>query len=100
MTTWTIKEMERNLSDGGVIRVHWNAAKEEGEYSTDTWGNVIFTPNPSASDFIAYEDLTQDTVLQWVWAHEDVNKSDIEDMVDAQLNAEKAAPTQAFGVPW
>ena len=63
MTTWTISTLERELSDGGVVVAHWRATASEtvGEgdeavtYSASSYGTVGFTPDPSASGFIAYD---------------------------------------------
>ena len=99
--TWEIKTMERNVSDGGVIVAHWRVIDSEtvgdNTYTARTFGSSNFTPDPSASDFVAYGDLTESTVIGWV--HADVDKNEIEASLTAQI-AEQKTPTTSTGVPW
>ena len=101
MATWTISTLERNTADGGVIVAHWRVTEEdtvgENTYSASSYGTCGFTPDPSASDYIAYADLTEADVLGWVWAEVD------QDAIEAGLTAnidEQKNPTTADGVPW
>ena len=97
MTTWTISTLERELSDGGVIVAHWRATAVDGDFSASSYGTVGFTPDPSASGFIAYDSLTEADVIGWVQA--EVDQDAIEASLAAQIEADKN-PTQAAGVPW
>ena len=107
MTTGTISTLERTLTDptDGVIVAHWRATATEtvGEgddavtYSASSYGTVGFTPDASASGFIAYDSLTEADVVGWVQA--EVDKDAIEASLAAQIEADKN-PTQAAGVPW
>jgi len=97
MTTWTISTLERELSDGGVIVAHWRATAVDGDFSASSYGTCGFTPDPSASGFIAYDSLTEADVIGWVQA--EVDKDAIEASLAAQIEADKN-PTQAAGVPW
>lgn len=97
MTTWTIGTLERELSDGGVIVAHWRATAVDGDFSASSYGTVGFTPDPSASGFIAYDSLTEADVIGWVQA--ELDQDAIEASLAAQIEADKN-PTQAAGVPW
>ena len=97
MTTWTISTLERELSDGGVIVAHWRATAVDGDFSASDYGTVGFTPDPSASGFIAYDSLTEADVIGWVQA--ELDQDTIEASLAAQIEADKN-PTQAAGVPW
>ena len=97
MTTWTISTLERELSDGGVIVAHWRATAVDGDYSASSYGTCGFTPDPSASGFIAYASLTEADVIGWVQA--ELDQDAIEASLAAQIEADKN-PTQAAGVPW
>ena len=97
MTTWTISTLERELSDGGVVVAHWRATAVDGDFSASSYGTCGFTPDPSASGFIAYDSLTEADVVGWVQA--EVDKDAIEASLAAQIEADKN-PTQAAGVPW
>ena len=101
MATWTIANLERNVSDGGVTVAHWRVTESqtvgEDTYTASSYGTCGFTPDASASDFIAYADLTESTVLGWV--HADVDKDATEAALTANI-AEQKTPTSADGMPW
>ena len=101
MATWTIGTLERDLADGGVTVAHWRCTEEEtvGEetFSASSYGTVGFTPDPTASDYIAYDSLTEANVLGWVW--ESVDKDATEAALTAKIEADKN-PTSGSGVPW
>jgi len=104
--SWTISTLERNLSDGGVIVAHWRCTASETvgtgddavDYSAASYGTCGFTYDASAPDFTPYADLTEATVLGWVWADgvdQDATEAALQANIDAQKN-----PTTADGVPW
>ncbi len=95
--TWTVNNMERNTADGGVTVIHWRCEGVDGETSASSYGTTSHTPDASASDFIAFDSLTQGTVLPWVWAG--VVKADIEQAIADKINAE-LNPTSTAGLPW
>ena len=101
MAIWTIANLERNLSDGGVTVAHWRVTESEtvGDvtYTASSYGTVGFTPDPDADDFVAYDDLTEADVLAWV--HADVALSAIESALTANIEAQKT-PTTVEGTPW
>jgi hypothetical protein len=105
-TTWQISQMERTLADGGVVVAHWraNASETVGEgddavtYSATNYGTAVFTPDPSSSDWVAYDDITEEVALDWCFAN-GVDKDAIESSLAANIEAQKN-PTQASGVPW
>lgn len=95
--TWTIPTVERNLSDGGVTIAHWRCTAVDGDYSASSYGTTSHTPDASASDFIAYDDLTEADVIGWVQGS--VSQEDTEAALAAKIEADKA-PTTGAGVPW
>ena len=105
MTTWTIATLERDLADGGVTVAHWRASASEtvGEgddavtYSASSYGTVGFTPDPTSSDYIAYDSLTEADVLSWVWGS--VGQDTVEAALTAKIEADKT-PSSGSGVPW
>jgi hypothetical protein len=97
-TTWTIAQLERTLDDGGVVVAHWRATATDGDFSASSYGTAGFTPDPSASDFIAYDSITEEVALDWCFAN-GVDKDAIEASLAANIEAQKN-PTQASGVPW
>jgi len=103
MFNWTIATLERELADGGVIVAHWRCTASEtvGEdiFSASSYGTCGFTYDASAPDFVPYDQLTEATVLGWVWDQADGWKDDVEAALQAKIDAEKN-PTTADGVPW
>ena len=95
MITWTITTLDREVSNGFVTTAHWTASAVDGDYtasiySTCSWADgTVNTP---------YADLTQETVLGWVWAN-GVDKTATEAALAAQIALQKA-PVTATGVPW
>ena len=94
-TTWTISQLDRKTADGFVTTAHWQATAVDGEhtasiYSTCSWSDgTVNTP---------YDQLTQETVLGWVWAN-GVDKTATEAALAAQIEAQKN-PVTASGTPW
>ena len=97
MTTWVISQLERTLDTGGVVVAHWRATAVDGDFSASSYGTCGFTPDPSASGFIAYDSLTEADVIGWVQA--ELDQDAIEASLAAQIEEDKN-PTQAAGVPW
>jgi hypothetical protein len=94
-TTWTISQLDRKTADGFVTTAHWTCNAVDGEhtasiYSTCSWEDG--TPT------IPYDQLTQETVLNWVWAN-GVDKTATEAALAAQIEAQKN-PVTAQGLPW
>ena len=101
MATWTIANLERNVSDGGVTVAHWRVTESEtvGEdtFTASSYGTCGFTPDASASDFVAYDDLTEEVVMGWV--HAEVDQAETEAALTANI-AEQKTPTTADSMPW
>jgi hypothetical protein len=101
MATWTIANLERNVADGGVTVAHWRVTEEEtvGEdtFTASAYGTVGFTPDASADGFVAYDSLTEEVVMGWVW--ESVNQEETEAALTANIAGQKN-PVSADGMPW
>ena len=105
-TVWQISQMERTLADGGVVVCHWRANASEtvgtGDdavtYSATSYGTAGFTPDPSASDYVPYDSITEEVALDWCFANgvdKDATETSLQANIDAQIN-----PVTASGVPW
>ena len=103
--TWTIPTVENTIATGGINTIHWRCSASEtvgtGDdavtHSVGSYGTVGCTPDPDASDFIAYDSVTKANCIAWVQAH--VGKDNTEANLAAQIAVLKA-PTTATGVPW
>ena len=101
MADWSIANLERDIATGGVTIAHWRVTAEEtvGEdtFTASAYGTVGFTPDASADDFVAYDDLTEEVVMGWV--HADVDKDATEAALTANIAGQKN-PVSADGMPW
>jgi hypothetical protein len=93
-TTWKITNLDRNTSDGFVTTAHWTATAVDGEHSASVYATVSWEEGTPA---IAYANLTEATVLSWVW--ESVDKTATEASLAAQIALLKN-PVKATGTPW
>jgi hypothetical protein len=110
-TQWSIGDMMRKDSDGGVFLVYWSlTAQSDGSpsYSAQEGGKLRCNPDPSASDYIPYADLTENDVLGWVY-NSLIEGDETADQAKARVEADRTAKVQgqidraaanSNGVPW
>jgi hypothetical protein len=94
MITWTISNLDRRTADGFVYTVHWTCSGVDGELSSSVYNTCSFEGEPTTP----YESLTQEQVLEWIWAN-GVDKDATETALAAQIETQKN-PVNAAGVPW
>jgi hypothetical protein len=93
-TTWKITNLDSNTADGFVTTAHWQATAVDGEYSAQIYSTCSWADGTVNTP---YADLTQATVLNWVW--ESVDKTATESSLAAQIELKKN-PVKATGTPW
>ena len=107
-TTWSVNDMTHKDSDGGVSIVYWSLTATDGTYSAQEGGKQRCTYDASASDYIAYADLTEADVLGWVYDSLIVDDETAAE-AKARIEAERTAKVQgqidraaanSSGVPW
>lgn len=91
---WSVNTMERDVATGYVSVVHWNCTAVDGEHSASCYATASW---PEGTITVPYSDLTESTVLGWVW--ESVDKSATESSLAAQIDLLKN-PVKASGTPW
>ena len=107
-TTWSVGGMTHKDSDGGVFLVRWSLIANDGTYTAKEGGKLRCTADPSASDYIAYADLTEADVLGWVYSSLIVDdetaaeaKSRTEALWTAKVQGQiDRAAANSTGVPW
>ena len=98
MATWTIANLEyNNDADKGVVVAHWRVTKEDGDYTASSYGTASFEPDASADGYVAYDSLTEETVIGWV--KDSLDAAEIEAGLTANIESQKAPATLA-GTPW
>ena len=95
MINWTISTMEREVSNGFVTTAHWTASAVDGDYTASIYSTCTWA---EGTPVVPYADLTQETVLNWVWAN-GVDKQATEDALAANIALQKN-PVTATGTPW
>ena len=93
--TWTITQTDYLVADGFITTAHWTATATDGDYTASIYSTCSWA---DGTPTIAYADLTQETVLGWVWAN-GVDKQATEDALAAQIALQKN-PVTATGTPW
>ena len=100
--TWQVNTLERDVADGHVNKVIYRVKGIDGseEKSRET-GEVNFTkPSSLPSDFVAYDGLSESTVLGWVKTALGTDQvASIEAKIDADI-ALINTPVTATGKPW
>jgi hypothetical protein len=110
-TTWSVNDMTHKDSDGGVFLVYWSlVAQTDGTpfYSATEGGKLRCTYDASSSDFVPYADLTEATVLGWVYnslIEGDETATEAKARVEADRTAKvqgqiDRAASDSSGVPW
>lgn len=89
-----------NDESKAVLIAHYDVRASDpdlGDQTVRSYGTVSFSPDPNTSDFVPFEDLTEDTVLDWVKGELDTDS--IEATLASKLE-EKTRPATLSGVPW
>ena len=99
--TWNITNMEyTNDSDKGVVHAAWSASETDGDHTGTVSGMESYTPDSSASGYIAFDSLTNAKVASWVKAtlgSDEVTR--VGEKIAAQI-AESKTPSTAWGKPF
>jgi hypothetical protein len=101
---WTIYDVKYQTTDGLVISVTYGYVATLESIMDRHVGQVQLQGDPTSSQFIPYEQLTPETVVQWVKSslgQEQV--SQIETQVQnaaTQKQAAREAQTIKSGLPW
>lgn len=94
-TQWTITQTDYLVADGFITTAHWNCTATDGTYTASAYSTCSFAP---ATPAIPYDSVTQQEVLNWVWAN-GVDKDAVETSLAQQIELQKN-PVTAAGTPW
>ena len=109
--TWSVTDMQHTDADGGVFLVYWSmVAQSDGTpfYSASEGGKLRCEYDASSSTYIPYADLTEATVLGWVY-NSLIEGEETAEEAKARIEADRtakvqkqidAAATTASGTPW
>jgi hypothetical protein len=104
--TWIIQWMQTTTTSAtppeAVITVGWACNGEQVDngktYSASVYSTCTLPPADPAS-FIPYQDLTQQEVLNWIWAN-GVDKDSAEAAVAQQIQNQIDPPIVTPPLPW
>lgn len=100
--TWAISSLDcvpLNGTKRNVVQtVHWRCNGVDGEHFGSVY-NTCHLPAPEGEQFTAYDELTQATVLNWIWAN-GVDREATEGAVRAQIAAAKEPAIVQPALPW
>jgi hypothetical protein len=106
---WKIDNVERLTESGLITRIDYSCSTEHSGHTESHHGELELEGDITATDFIAYEDLTELQILDWVYSILESNellsnKLQIEQkhstaIVDI-INAINATPIINSGLPW
>ena len=109
--TWSVSNMTHTDADGGVFLIYWSmVAQSDGtpSYSASEGGKLRCEYDASSPTYIPYADLTEATVLGWVY-NSLIEGEETAEEAKARIEADRtakvqkqidAAATTASGVPW
>jgi DNA polymerase III delta subunit len=96
---WFVQDMQHIVSNGDVISVDWICTAQGGGASAKYFGKSEFAPDASNANFIPYDQLTEESVLQWVFEELDDKKAAIEASCLESLKRQLNLATNS-GLPW
>jgi hypothetical protein len=102
--TWTVIGMKAtNVGSEAnyVVQTYWNKIGTDENGNTGTFnGATPFAPNPDQSDFIPFDQLTQDIVLGWIQPLVvDGYEQHVNEQIARQISA-KTNPVTEPPLPW
>lgn len=97
--TWSIAQLERETTTGGVTVAHWRVIAQDADFSASSYGSAGFSPDPESETFVPFDDLTETDILEWLWAQEGFDKVETEANLANQIEVQKNPPTTS-GLPW
>lgn len=102
---WKINYMDTKLSVNGlekvVVSCQWTVSgvdSEDPKIRTSNYGYCTFK-DPEEDTFLAYDDLTEATVLDWIWAN-GVDRENVENGLASSMDTMRTPPTVILTNPW
>lgn len=99
--TWTISQLDcypqSEDKTNVVTTAHWRCSGTDGTYSSSVYSTCSFPP--PEGEFVPYDQLTQEMVLDWCWAN-GVDKVATEAVVQTQIDNQINPPIISPSLPW
>jgi hypothetical protein len=100
--SWNVSKLDcvphAEEGDNFVVVAHWQCVGVDEGFSASVYSTCSFEIK-QGQVFTAYEDLTLERVLSWIWEN-GVDKNSAEDAVKQQIENQKNPPIVSPPVPW
>jgi hypothetical protein len=98
MIKWGISQAKRTETNKVVLMTEWFCEAKDGRFHEVVYGQVeLDEKDLTAPDFIPFEQITQQQMLDWVF--EKIDKAGIEAKLTAIIDEQKA-PALVSELPW
>lgn len=102
--TWAVtglKATQVGTANDYVVQTYWTKTGTDEAGNTGTFsGATPLDPNPTQTDFVPYEQLTQEVVIEWIKPLVTGSYEDHVNGVIAKQIAEKIVPIKQPPLPW
>jgi hypothetical protein len=103
-TTWQIIDTKYQTADGLITEIIYGCTAQLDNFLDRKIGTLVLTGDPTSSDFIPFDNLTEVNILKWVKTSlGDTAVIDIETSLQQSIENQKAArdaQTTKQGLPW
>lgn len=84
-----------------VCIIHYSVTATQDAFNATYVSSRELTLDPNTENFIEYENLTEETVLNWLFASfEENQKTELEEMVTASVIEQAQKPIEELPLPW
>jgi hypothetical protein len=98
MIKWGISQVKRTETSKVVLMTEWFCEAKDGRFHEVVYSQVeLDAKDPTAPDFIPFEQITQQQMLDWVF--EKIDKAGVEAKLIAIIDEQKA-PALVSELPW
>lgn len=99
---WQIEWMKSKPTVDGlnnvVVSAGWRCTGVQDEHSSTVYGSCNFS-DPNPENFVQYDNLTEQQVLEWCWSV-GVDKASAEEAIQTQINEKITPPVVMNPLPW
>jgi hypothetical protein len=100
---WKVLSMDCYPTVGGVsnvvYNVSWKATVNDGDYTAVTTGSTDIG-DASTDDFVEYDNLSEASVLRWLFDTIGTDKDQIEDSLKKSVKLLQNPPSVRLQLPW
>lgn len=104
--TWEVtglKKTKEGDNVDAVVQTYWTKTGTDDDGNTGIFNGATPFSSASADPFIAFADLTEANVLDWIKAEADVDGSSYQEHINTQIQKqidEKITPVEDADMPW